>query len=160
MSSALACGCRRADNFRQGTISNGYSSSARTSQLLVMLVLPMALQTVLGGFREGSAVSVWAVLSPFGALVFSGVASAKRWLAAYLLLLSVTALYGSALRSSNNLPGWLVDAFFLLNIAALSLITFVILATFVSRLRRERERSESLLLNILPPSIAARLPAR
>ena len=39
------------------------------------------------------------------------------------------------------------------------MITFVILATFVSRLRRERERSESLLLNILPPSVAARLRA-
>jgi guanylate cyclase len=131
----------------------------RRSQLLLMLVLPMALQTVLGGFRLGSAVSIWSVVSPFGALVFSGISSASRWLAAYLVLLVASALYGTTLRSTNNLPAWLVDGFFLLNIGALSIITFVLLAAFVTQLRRERERSDALLLNILPPPIAARLRA-
>src|SRR5919204_1254728 len=129
----------------------------RRTQLLTMLVLPMVLQAVLGGFRAGSAVSIWSIVAPFGALAFSGIASAVRWFVAYVALLVVSAAYSIALPHPNHLPPWLIDAFFLLNIGALSAITFVLLAAFVSQLRRERERSDSLLLNILPPSVAARL---
>jgi class 3 adenylate cyclase len=136
----------------------------RRTQLLLILILPGLLHVALGGFRGSSAVIVWSVLAPFGALVFAGISSAARWLTAYLLLLAMTSLFAAEVRSVNNLPQWLIDAFFALNVGTLSLITFTLLAAFIGQrdtamnlLGRERERSERLLLNILPAEIAERL---
>ena len=42
----------------------------RFSQLLLILVLPFLLMIALGGFVTSSAVILWAVVSPLGALVF------------------------------------------------------------------------------------------
>jgi hypothetical protein len=36
----------------------------RASQLLLMLVLPFALQSTLGGFQASSAMAVWAFARP------------------------------------------------------------------------------------------------
>jgi adenylate cyclase len=44
----------------------------RRSQPWTCLVLPFALQWSLGGFRNSSAVCVWAFTSPLGALLFVG----------------------------------------------------------------------------------------
>jgi guanylate cyclase len=68
------------------------------------------------------------------------------------------------LRFTNHLPQILVTVFFVLNIGAVSSIAFVLLHYFVGQkelayhlLRVEQDRSEGLLLNVLPPEIAARL---
>ena len=42
----------------------------RRSQLWMSLLLPFALQWSLGGFRNSSAVCLWAVTAPLGALLF------------------------------------------------------------------------------------------
>src|SRR5262245_2481658 len=42
----------------------------RFSQLSLILILPFALQLTLGGFVGSSAVILWSLLAPFGALVF------------------------------------------------------------------------------------------
>lgn len=44
----------------------------RFSQLLLILILPFWLQCSLGGFAASSTVMIWAILSPLGALMFSG----------------------------------------------------------------------------------------
>ena len=44
----------------------------RAAQLTMMLFLPFVLQWTLGGFRASSAVALWAIASPMGALVFLG----------------------------------------------------------------------------------------
>jgi hypothetical protein len=54
----------------------------RFSQLLFALFLPFLLMVELGGFIESSAVVLWSLTSPLGALVFSGRRDAKRWFAA------------------------------------------------------------------------------
>ncbi|MBS1883386.1 MAG: hypothetical protein JSS97_10595 [Actinobacteria bacterium] len=48
----------------------------RTSQLLMSLLLPFALQWSLGGFANSSAVSLWAFTCPVGALLFLGACQA------------------------------------------------------------------------------------
>jgi hypothetical protein len=44
----------------------------RTSQLALSLVLPFFLMLSLGSFAASSAVILWSLTSPLGALVFAG----------------------------------------------------------------------------------------
>src|ERR1041385_8639201 len=44
----------------------------RTSQFTLILLLPFLLMLVLGGFINSSAVIIWSLICPLGALVFSG----------------------------------------------------------------------------------------
>ncbi len=135
----------------------------RRSQLLMWLVLPFLLQWSLGGFRESGAVMVWAIAAPFGSLAFQGWREATPWFAAYLGL-TVLSVALDPLLPAADLPAALVIVFFGLNIAVLSSVVFFLLQYFVrereralSALETEQERSERLLLNVLPREIAARL---
>ena len=130
----------------------------RTLELLLILLLPFLLQIALGGFVPASAVVLWSLLCPFGALVFDDVRNAARWFALFLVLVALSPFLGT--RAVNELPLWLVTLFFVLNVATVSTIVFVLLASFVHQLARERARSEGLLLNVLPKPIADRLKQR
>jgi guanylate cyclase len=130
----------------------------RTLQLLLILLLPFLLQLALGGFVPASAVILWSLLCPFGALVFDDVRSAVRWFVLFVVLVALSPFLGT--RATNALPLGLVTLFFVLNIATVSSVVFLLLATFVHQLDRERARSEGLLLNVLPKSIADRLKRR
>jgi hypothetical protein len=55
-------------------------------QLLLILFLPFLLMIALGGFIRSSAVILWSLLAPLGALLFDEPRQALRWLAAYLSL--------------------------------------------------------------------------
>lgn len=125
------------------------------AQSAVILVLPFLLQVALGGYRPSSAVVLWSMLSPLGALVFGGIAAGVRWLSAFIVTLVIAALVQQ--RAMNALPEWLVTAFFVANIATILGVAFGLLATYSRQLTAERARSEQLLLNVLPPSIAVRL---
>ena len=142
----------------------------RTGQLLMMLALPFLLQWSLGGFRASSAVSLWAFVTPLGALVFVGPRRAWGWFAGWgVFLLASTFLEFSL--TPKHLPQGVVFAFFFLNIAGLSMVTFSLLLYFILQrdramealdrehrlLQVERAKSERLLLNVLPEPIAARL---
>lgn len=129
----------------------------RALQLLLILLLPFLLQIALGGFVSGSAVVLWSLLCPFGALVFHDGRNATRWFALFVVLVAVSPFFEA---HSNGLPPWLVTLLFVLNIATVSSIVFALLSTFVHQLGRERMRSETLLLNVLPRAIAERLKER
>src|SRR5262245_13053004 len=51
----------------------------RFSQLLLILILPVALMFSLGGFLRGSAVILWGLISPLGAMLFDEPRKAPRW---------------------------------------------------------------------------------
>lgn len=101
----------------------------RASQLLLSLLLPFFLMLALGGFVASSAVVLWSLTSPLGALVFAGRRPATGWFAAYLGLVALGALVGTD--RSNGLPPALVTAFFVLNLGGVSLVAFVLLQYFV-----------------------------
>ena len=108
----------------------------RMTQLVLMLVLPGALMVVLGGFIPSSMVIAWAFVAPLGALAFASPREALRWFVAYLVLVVGVGALGGSLRSTNNLPVGLVQAFFVLNVVGVSVIAFATLYAFV----RERDR--------------------
>ncbi|HLZ47437.1 MAG TPA: serine/threonine protein kinase, partial [Candidatus Limnocylindria bacterium] len=67
----------------------------RAFQLLFILLLPFLLQVALGGFVPASAVILWSLLCPFGALIFADVRSAARWFALFALLVVVSPFVGT-----------------------------------------------------------------
>ena len=126
----------------------------RTSQLILMLVLPVLLQWSLGGFLASSGVMLWALVSPLGALVFSP--RPRPWFWGYLALTVISGLVEPFLRPVL-IPQWLNVAFFVLNIGGVSAVVYFLLRYFMRGLAVERQKSETLLLNVLPASIARRL---
>jgi guanylate cyclase len=136
----------------------------RASQLVLILLLPFLLMVALGGFINSSAVIFWSFISPLGALLFAEYRQAPRWLLFYLALLVLSGFLQPYVRLTNHLAQDVIIIFFVLNIAAVSSIAFVLLHYFVGQkelayrlLRVEQDRSENLLLNVLPLEIAARL---
>ena len=138
----------------------------RTTQLTCFLLLPAFLQVALGGFAASSGMILWAVMSPLAALAMLGVRRSLPWLVAFFLVLAVLTVLDPGLVDGDpaELPERLVIAFFVLNISGMTLGAFVMLGYFVHQRERahaalevERERSERLLLNVLPEPIADRL---
>jgi class 3 adenylate cyclase len=141
-------------------------SVLRTVQLSSILVGPFLLQFALGGFVASGAVMDWAFLAPLGALVFTGPRAAVKWFVAYAALLAFAGLVDSpvAHRAPGDVALWVQLTFFVMNIGTLSAICFYLFHYFIdsrnkarAALVAERARSERLLLNVLPESIAERL---
>ena len=140
-----------------------YAWYVRT-QLALILVLPFLLQLVLGGFVPGSAVVVWAFLSPLGALLVSTPRVARGLLVGFLALVVLAALLEAVAGHNNDLPGVLVASLFVLNLSGTATVTYLAMLFFIkqrdratAQLAEERARSERLLLNVLPAPIAGRL---
>ena len=135
----------------------------RAWTLTLALVLPFLLQLSLGGFLPSSAVVLWSFTAPLGALLFSGRTEAARWFAAFVGIIGLSAALDPLLTSAD-IPPRIVIVFFALNILGVMGTAFFLLSYFVRERERaaalvavERERSERLLLNVLPAPIAERL---
>jgi adenylate cyclase len=144
----------------------------RTGLLSLMGTLPFLLQWSLGGFAKASGVAVWAVVVPMLAYLFG--ARPIPWTIYFVALSIVTAALDPWLAATSpSMPSALVAGFFALNLIGVATTTLVAAWYSTSerdRARRalaeehrllglERERSERLLLNILPADIAERLKA-
>jgi adenylate cyclase len=137
----------------------------RASQLWMSLLLPFALQWSLGGFANSSAVSLWAFTCPVGALLFVGARQAVPWFVAFGALMAVSGAIDSTLATdAPSVPGGVMVTFFVLNILGVTTTAYVLLQYFVrareralAELEVERAKSERLLLNVLPASVASRL---
>jgi guanylate cyclase len=133
-------------------------------QLVAILLAPTLSMIPLGGFIGSGGVGLWGVLAPLGALVFGGTLAGIRWYLAFLVVLLGAGIAGPLLGFQSPLPAWFSNLMVGLNIAVGGTMVFTLLALFAKQredalgaLRREQERAESLLLNILPSSIAERL---
>jgi adenylate cyclase len=133
----------------------------RFVQLFLILVLPFLLQLALGGFVSASAVIIWSLLAPLGALAMAGRSQALAWFGAYVALVVVVELIQPSLGIDNKLPTTVIAVFFVMNVVAPSGVAFVAMHYFVGQkdqafelLHVEQEKSERLLLNVLPREIA------
>jgi adenylate cyclase len=130
----------------------------RQSQLLMSLLLPFALQWSLGGFAASSAVCLWAITSPLGALLFVGARQAIGWFVAFTGLVAFSAAIDSTLANGPaDVPQGVVVLFFALTTIGVATTVFALLQYFVRARERALAASERLLLNVLPEPVAARL---
>jgi len=141
----------------------------RFSQLLITLIFPALLMLVLGGFVNSSGVILWSLTSPVGALLFSTRRRAAVWFMGFAAIVLVAGLidggaFGPALPEQSLLSPRLIVTFFILNAIGPSVVVFLLLTHFTRQrdqnhdlLMIEKAKSDALLLNVLPQSIARRL---
>jgi len=145
----------------------------RTVQAGLFLFVPFAMQWSIGSYVSSSGVMLWALLAPVGIMIFQGARQSLPWFFAYLIMTAVSGFFdyylGTGAQSGVTMQS--IAVFFTLNFVAISVIVFLLISYFVgqrdvletalakqnSLLRWEQERSERLLLNILPGPIADRL---
>ena len=148
----------------------------RISQLGFFLFLPFIAQWN-GSIISTSGISLWALLAPVGAILCIGVRQSVGWFIAWAVL---TALSGamdfyladySMVAQKSDVPVRTTVVFFALNFVSISTIIYTLLSFSIAeklkvqkslekahaQIRIEQERSEKLLLNILPGPIADRL---
>jgi guanylate cyclase len=133
-------------------------------ELTDILLAPTLSMIFVGGFLASGAVGLWGILAPLGALVFDGVRSGVRWFVAFVAVFLVSGIAGEITGGISDLPAWFQTTMIALNVTVAGAMLFTLLAVFAKQredalaaLRTEQAKAESLLLNILPRSIADRL---
>lgn len=154
---------------------NGNFNLFRAVQQMLFLFFPFVLQWSMGNFVTASGVVLWGLLAPVAAVLLYSARESLPWFVAYVVLIAVTAWADSSTAtsavtwSSAQLRVSLI--FFAINFIAMSsLVYFLLRFAAVEReksaaraeaahaeLLAEQERSERLLLNILPSPVAERL---
>ena len=87
----------------------------RFIQLLMTLVLPWMVTMSLGGFKNSSAVIIWAALCPVVSLLVEDLRQTVLWIVGFVLLLIVSATLEPSLKVPE-LPQAFVTWFFVLNL--------------------------------------------
>ena len=124
----------------------------RTTQLVLIFLLPFGLMLSLGGYGPGSAVMIWAVLAPLGALWAGRSRQAAFWVGAYLSAAVVSGAVNPLLRDSNDLPDALITVLFVMNVVFVTGVIFLLIDFYVRQqqlaivaIRRNRELEEAYL---------------
>jgi class 3 adenylate cyclase len=141
-------------------------------QLGLILFTPFAMQWSIGNFVNASGVSLWGLMAPVGAVTVLGTRQSMPWFFAWLFMTVLAGVFDYLLSGTvQRFDLQTVAVFFVLNFAAISVMIYSLLWYFASEkqklrvqvdaqheeIRTERDRSEKLLLNVLPPAIAERL---
>jgi signal transduction histidine kinase len=121
-------------------------------QFVLIIALPLGVQLALDGFVGGSVVVIWGLLGPLLAIVSTSPREAAVWFAAFLGTVVLAGIAQPSLEATNELPTWLVRAFFVMNIGGVSAVVFGMLASFM----RVRERLRSLEIAYLDQSVMLR----
>lgn len=145
----------------------------RFVQLSLFLFVPFIMQWSIGSAVTSSGVMLWALLAPIGALVVSGWRDSVPWFFAYIMMTVISGFFDFYLAPNeiSTVSMKTIGLFFALNFAAMSSIIYFLVRYFVVEmdkiktqldqqhqlLAEEQKKSERVLLNVLPNSIAQRL---
>jgi guanylate cyclase len=137
----------------------------RRSQLTMWLFLPFLLQWSVGGFVNSSGVAMWAIGAPLVASLIGAIP--WPWFAGFAGLSVFSGIIDGRLAArAVELPTNVIVTLFVLNFLGVAFVIYVSLRYFIRERERtrealevERQKSERLLLNILPERIAERLKA-
>ena len=129
----------------------------RFSQLLLILLLPFFLMVSLGGFITGSAVIIWGLFAPLGAMLFDERGRAPRWLYAYLGTVLISVILNSTFDIASHLTQQKIRFFFVINLSGVAILVYLMFLYFVRQKQFFQLRTEELLLNILPREMAEEL---
>jgi adenylate cyclase len=139
--------------------TGNFDTLLRVGQVAILLA-PTLSMVPLGGFLDAGGVGLWGILAPLAALVFSDVRSAVRWYAAWVVVFLGSGIAGELVGGvSHTVPRWFTSTMLAANVAVGGTIVFTLLALFARQRRDAQARADTLLLNILPRSIAERLKA-
>ena len=147
----------------------------RFIQTSLFLFVPFVMQWSIGSYVSSSGVMLWALLAPVGVMMFQGPRESLPWFFAYLVMTAVSGFFDYFLTegAEAGISAQSIAVFFALNFAGMSTIIYLLISFFVRQrdalqarvdeqyrlLQDEQEKSERLLLNILPGPIAERLKA-
>ena len=141
-------------------------------QLGLILFTPFAMQWSIGNFVTASGVSLWGLMAPVGAVTVLGTRQSMPWFFAWLFMTVMAGFFDYMITGvAARIDLQTVAVFFVLNFAAISVMIYSLLWYFAAEKQKlrtqvdaqhqeillEKERSEKLLLNVLPPAIAERL---
>lgn len=145
----------------------------RVAQLSLFLFFPFVIQWSIGSFVSSSGIALLALLAPVGAMVCYGPRESIPWFIAYVVLTVLSGVFDFFLARGEDygIPMKTVAVFFVLNFTIISTMVYLLLRHFVQErdhferelaeqhdlVRAEREKSEKLLLSILPGHVAERL---
>ena len=148
----------------------------RVTQLALFLFAPFAVQWSMGNFITASGVILWGLLAPVGAILFFGVRESAAWFFAWVFMTGLSGLVDYLLLDGTGeqplaVPVRTSIVFFALNFIAVATILYLMLRFSIREkekaqarlqqahqlLKGEQERSERLLLNIMPQPVAQRL---
>lgn len=148
----------------------------RFIQTSLFLFVPFIMQWSIGSYVSSSGVMLWALLAPVGVMIFQGPRESLPWFFAYIVMTAVSGFFDYYLSegAQQGVNMQTISVFFALNFAAMSSIVYLLISYFVRQrdklqvrvdeqnklLTVEQEKSERLLLNILPGPIADRLKAQ
>jgi adenylate cyclase len=117
-----------------------------------------ATNAISGGITTSGAASVWTFLTPAYAILALGPRRATPWLLAFLAALMVNVAFDPVIRTWFGPPSYGVQlVLYLQNIGLPLTITFLLLRYVDVRRRAAEARSDELLTNAIPVSIADRL---
>jgi guanylate cyclase len=130
----------------------------RTAQLSLILIAPALGTIALGGLRESSAVILWSLFAPLGAVAFDRPGRAWAWFAAFVVTMLLALVLSEVVRPDGaELPQGFVRTFDILNIVVVSGVAMLLLVSFARGRDAAQARIEALLLNVLPAEVAQRL---
>lgn len=146
----------------------------RLAQTSLFLFVPFIMQWAIGSYVTSSGVMLWALLAPIGVMTFQGPKQSMPWFFAYIVLTAVSGFFDYYLGDGKKSMGvslQTISVFFVLNFTAMSTIVYLLVIYSVRGkdqfkaeldeqhrlLKIEQERSERLLLNVLPGHVADRL---
>ncbi len=118
----------------------------------------LAANVLAGGVTSNSGGLVWAFLAPTYALLALGPRRATPWLVVFIAVLLVAVVTDPLVRGLFAPPPYVIQLiFYAQNIGVPLTITFLLLLYTDLRRRAAEARSDELLTNAIPASIAARL---
>lgn len=145
----------------------------RFIQVSLFLFVPFIMQWSIGSYVSSSGVMLWALLAPVSVMIFQGPRESMPWFFAYIVMTATSGFFDYYLGegAQQGVTMQSIAVFFSLNFAAMSTIVYLLISYFIRQrdklqervdaqhrlLQLEQDKSERLLLNILPGPIADRL---
>lgn len=121
------------------------------SFLFTILIIPVLFQWSVGGFSSRSAISLifWALLAPFGSLMFQDIKKANWWFIAFIGLVIISlSLDKNFAQYSLKGPHSELMVSHGINIIGFSITIFITMRYFVHAFQREHSRAEKLVLEL------------
>lgn len=127
-------------------------------QLICITWVPTFIQWCIGSMDQSGLVIAWAFLAPLGAVIFLSNRQAVIWMLMFLGIVVISAVYEPAfLGVKFHVSNAIRTLFYIMNIGTASTVVFAASAWFMNIIQKEKNRSNNLLLDILPAEVANEL---